>query len=97
MPCTAAAIERLREADVLFGPGKAANAGGVAVSEFEMAQAASRQRWDRGTVDRRLRGVMEAIHDRCVELGEDERGRIDYAAGATRAGFERLAGAMLWM
>jgi glutamate dehydrogenase (NADP+) len=95
MPCTDAARARLREADVLFVPGNAANAGGVAVSEFEMAQAASRQRWQRDEVDRRLRSVMQSIHDQCVRYGEEEDGRIDYAAGATRAGFARLAAAML--
>ncbi len=107
MPCSSAARARIRDAGVLFGPGKAANAGGVAVSEFEMAQAASRQRWDREEVDRRLQAVMKSIHDQCmhygvhygvnygVNYGEEDDGRIDYAAGATRAGFVRLAEAML--
>jgi len=95
MPCTSEARARIRDAALLFGPGKAANAGGVAVSEFEMAQAASRQRWDRAKVDRRLRSVMESIHDQCVQYGELGAGRVDYAAGATRAGFARIAAAML--
>lgn len=97
MPCTADAIERFRDACMLFGSGNTANAGGVVVSEFEMAQAASRQRWDRGLVDRRLRNVMESIHDRCVEDGEEADGGVDYSAGAAWASFESLAGAMLWL
>jgi glutamate dehydrogenase (NADP+) len=94
MPTTDEAEERFREAGILFGPSKAANAGGVAVSEFEMAQAASRQQWGAKKVDKRLRKVMEHIHDCCVEHGEDGD-RVDYAAGASRAAFVRIADALL--
>jgi glutamate dehydrogenase (NADP+) len=94
MPCTAEAVEVLEAAGVLFGPGKAANAGGVATSGLEMSQNSARVRWDREEVDRRLTRIMNDIHESCVEHGADG-GRVDYVRGANLAGFYRVAEAML--
>ena len=80
---------------VLFGPGKAANAGGVAVSGLEQSQNALRISWSREEVDHRLQGIMENIHDKCAEYGREENGRIDYVKGANIGGFVKVAEAML--
>lgn len=93
-PCTEAAGRLLRSSDVLYMPGKAANAGGVAVSGFEMGQNAVYRPWDRKTVDERLQSVMRHIHEQCVEFGRSD-GRVDYVAGANRAGFLRVARALV--
>ncbi len=77
-----------------FGPAKAANAGGVAVSGLEQSQNALRISWPRDEVDQRLRGIMRDIHDKCVEWTADQTGAIDYVSGANLAGFVRLAAAM---
>lgn len=95
MPCTAAAIERFNVNKILFGPGKAANAGGVATSGLEMAQNSQRMVWPRERVDAELRAIMEKIHSACCEYGRCEDGSIDYVAGANIAGFKRVAAAML--
>ncbi|GAB4232147.1 MAG: NADP-specific glutamate dehydrogenase [Acidobacteriota bacterium] len=94
MPCELPAVERFLNAGILFGPGKAANAGGVAVSGLEMAQNAMRLAWTREEVDKRLRMIMHDIHNACVEFGK--RGDfVNYVDGANIAGFTRVADAML--
>jgi glutamate dehydrogenase (NADP+) len=94
MPCTADAIRRFQAAGVLFGPCKAANAGGVAVSGLEMSQNSIRIRWSREEVDRRLRTIMADIHAACEEHGTSG-GTVDYVRGANIAGFIKVADAML--
>lgn len=94
MPCTDEAIACFRQNDVLFAPGKAANAGGVAVSGFELAQNAARLSWSREEVDRRLRDTMSDIHRKCIDEMERDDG-IDYVDAANRAGFRKVADAML--
>jgi glutamate dehydrogenase (NADP+) len=93
MPCTAEAVSVLRDNRVIYAPGKAANAGGVAVSGLEMSQNSRRESWPAEEVDRRLRAIMERIHDRCLEHGGDHR-EPDYLTGASVAGFQRVARAM---
>ncbi|MGV2842679.1 NADP-specific glutamate dehydrogenase [Aeromonas hydrophila] len=95
MPSSAAAIRRLHEAKVLFAPGKAANAGGVATSGLEMSQNAQRLCWSREEVDARLKGIMTSIHATCVHYGQDEMGHVNYESGANIAGFVKVADAML--
>ena len=95
MPCTPEAIGNLREAGVLFGPGKAANAGGVATSALEMQQNASRDSWSFEHTEARLAEIMRGIHDRCVNTAEEYGTPGDYVAGANVAGFLPLADAML--
>jgi len=95
MPVTPEAARALREAELLFGPGKAANAGGVAVSGLEQSQNSLRISWSHEEVDRRLRGIMRGIHEQCVEWGSRAGERVDYVAGANLAGFKRVADAML--
>jgi glutamate dehydrogenase (NADP+) len=94
MPATAEAARRFEEAHILYGPSKAANAGGVAISGLEMTQNAMRLNWDREEVDDRLQGIMKKIHDKCVRHGQ-ENGRINYVKGANIAGFVKVADAML--
>ncbi len=94
MPCTEEAIEHLREHRVLFAPGKAANAGGVAVSGLEQTQNVTRVSWSRNEVDRRLKEIMREIHDKCTHEMEHDGG-IDYLDAANRAGFRKVADAML--
>ncbi|MTI50619.1 MAG: NADP-specific glutamate dehydrogenase [Alcanivorax sp.] len=93
MPCTAEAVSVLRDNRVIYAPGKAANAGGVAVSGLEMSQNSRRESWSAEEVDRRLRAIMERIHGRCLEHGGDDR-QPDYLTGASVAGFQRVARAM---
>ncbi|QXB53650.1 NADP-specific glutamate dehydrogenase [Aeromonas sp. FDAARGOS 1415] len=95
MPSSAAAIRVFHEAQVLFAPGKAANAGGVATSGLEMSQNAQRLSWTREEVDARLKGIMTSIHATCVRYGEDEAGHVNYESGANIAGFVKVADAML--
>jgi glutamate dehydrogenase (NADP+) len=95
MPSTLAAIERVAPRRLLFGPGKAANAGGVATSGLEMAQNSQRMYWSRDRVDAELRTIMAKIHAACCEHGRREDGSIDYVAGANIAAFEKVATAML--
>ncbi|MBP7930352.1 MAG: NADP-specific glutamate dehydrogenase [Acidimicrobiia bacterium] len=94
MPSTIDAINMFQSAGVLFAPGKAANAGGVAVSGLELSQNAVRLSWSREEVDKRLRDIMTTIHRKCVERGSGSNG-VDYVAGANIAGFEKVAEAML--
>ena len=95
MPTTPDAVKLLTDAGVLFAPGKAANAGGVATSALEMQQNASRDSWDFDHTETRLATIMRSIHDRCLATA-DEYGRPgDYLAGANIAGFTQVADAML--
>ena len=94
MPTTYEATEFLLENNVLFGPGKAANAGGVAVSGLEMSQNSERLSWSREDVDSRLKGIMSSIHSQCVEHGKT--GSVtNYVQGANIAGFIKVADSML--
>ena len=96
MPCTPEAVAIFRNAGVLFGPGKAANAGGVATSALEMQQNAARASWSFGETTRRLEDIMREIHDHTRQTAEDYTGDPDnYVAGANIAGFLRVANAML--
>ncbi len=95
MPSTMEAIDTFLKAKVLFGPGKAANAGGVSVSGLEMSQNSLRLQWSSDEVDKRLREIMKAIHNQCVRHGQKEAGFINYVDGANIAGFRKVAEAML--
>lgn len=95
MPCRPEAVRVLRAAGVLFGPGKAANAGGVATSALEMQQNASRDSWSREYSEERLREIMRNIHADCFETAEDYGQPGDYVLGANIAAFTRVADAML--
>src|SRR5690606_14531530 len=95
MPSTYEAVKVLHEAGVLYAPGKASNAGGVAVSGLEMSQNAMRLAWPREEVDQRLQTIMRGIHEACVHYGEREGGVVDYVFGANIAGFVKVADAML--
>ena len=94
MPCTPEAVGVFRQAGVLFGPGKAANAGGVATSALEMQQNASRDSWTFEVTEARLEGIMRDIHDRCAATAEEYGAPGDYVLGANIAGFIRVAEAM---
>jgi len=94
MPCTADAVKAFDRAGVLYAPGKASNAGGVATSGLEMSQNAIRLAWTADEVDQRLRQIMHGIHDACVEHGGRPDGRVSYVDGANIAGFARVARAM---
>jgi glutamate dehydrogenase (NADP+) len=94
MPTTLEAVDLFIDAGILFAPGKASNAGGVAVSGLEMSQNAMRLLWTGGEVDSKLHGIMQSIHHACVHYGE-ENGRINYVKGANIAGFVKVADAML--
>jgi glutamate dehydrogenase (NADP+) len=95
MPSTPEAIHEFQKAKILFAPGKASNAGGVATSGLEMSQNSLRLSWSRKEVDERLKDIMEDIHDSCVEYGKNDDGSIDYIRGANIAGFVKVADAML--
>ncbi|WP_299884493.1 NADP-specific glutamate dehydrogenase [uncultured Lacinutrix sp.] len=95
MPTTPEAIEVLQKANVLFAPGKASNAGGVATSGLEMSQNSLRYNWTREEVDAKLNQIMNDIHESCVKYGKQEDGSIDYVKGANVAGFVKVADAML--
>ena len=95
MPCTTEAIHIFEKAGILYGPGKAANAGGVAVSGLEMSQNSLRYSWDRNEVDNKLKQIMKQIHRKCVQYGTMEDGYISYERGANIAGFEKVADAMI--
>ena len=94
MPTTIEAPDLVLEAGVLFSPGKAANAGGVATSGLEMAQNAARLSWKAEKVDARLHHIMLDIHHACVEYGGDNK-HTNYVQGANIAGFVKVADAML--
>lgn len=95
MPCTPEAIEEFHKAKVLFSPGKASNAGGVATSGLEMSQNSLRMSWTSKEVDEKLHSIMVSIHEACVEYGKLEDGTIDYVKGANVAGFVKVADAMI--
>lgn len=95
MPSTADAVEIYREHKVLFGPAKAANAGGVATSGLEMSQNSLRMSWSRDEVEERLHNIMKSIHRNCLEAAEAYGMPGDYVAGANIAGFLKVANAML--
>ena len=95
MPSTIDATNVFLAAGVAFGPGKAANAGGVSVSGLEQSQNAQRLFWTREEVDEKLKGIMHRIHDRCVQFGTTPDGGVNYVDGANRAGFAKVADAML--
>ncbi|WP_299676100.1 NADP-specific glutamate dehydrogenase [uncultured Tenacibaculum sp.] len=95
MPSTPEAIAVFHKEKVLFAPGKASNAGGVATSGLEMSQNSLRLSWTREEVDEKLKDIMENIHKACVEYGTDESGYVDYVKGANIAGFVKVADAML--
>ncbi len=94
MPTTIEAINVFQHAKILFSPGKASNAGGVAVSGLEMTQNSIRMSWSNEELEKRLRGIMTNIHEECVRHGQ-EHGYIDYVKGANIAGFSKVANAML--
>ena len=94
MPSTLDATNLFLDTGILYSPGKASNAGGVAVSGLEMSQNAMRLRWSNAEVDSRLREIMQNIHQACVEHGQ-EGGRVNYVTGANIAGFVKVADAML--
>ncbi len=94
MPSTPEAVDLFLEHKILYGPGKAANAGGVATSGLEMSQNSLRLSWSREEVDQRLRGIMKAIHEQCVLYGK-EGNYVNYVKGANIAGFIKVADAML--
>lgn len=95
MPSTPEAIEVYLENKILYGPGKAANAGGVAVSGLEMTQNSMRLPWTRKEVDEKLRQIMISIHETCVKYGTEKDGTINYVKGANIGGFVKVANAML--
>lgn len=95
MPSTIEAVKFFEANNVLFAPGKASNAGGVATSGLEMSQNASRLSWPREEVDGRLLQIMQSIHEACLHYGAHEGGRVSYVDGANVAGFVKVADAML--
>ena len=97
MPTTPAATDMLRAAGVLFAPGKASNAGGVATSALEMQQNASRDSWSFDYTEKRLEGIMDDIHHRCLATAEEFGVPGDYVAGANLAGYIKVADAMVSM
>lgn len=95
MPCTAGAIKKFLHEKILFAPGKAANAGGVAASGLEMTQNSIRLNWTGEEVDQRLKEIMTGIHNQCKKYGAEDNGYVDYVKGANIAGFVKVADAML--
>jgi glutamate dehydrogenase (NADP+) len=95
MPSTPEAIEIFMENKILFAPGKAANAGGVATSGLEMTQNSMKISWTAQEVDQRLHQIMVDIHNSCVKYGKDSTGFVNYVKGANVAGFLKVANAML--
>ena len=95
MPTTPGAVQLFHEHGVLVGPGKAANAGGVATSGLEQTQNSQRERWTYERVLERMEGIMDRIHETCVTYGKREDGSVDYVKGANLGGFMRVADALL--
>ena len=95
MPTVPAAIKLFQDAKILYCPGKASNAGGVAVSGLEMSQNSERLKWTREEVDAKLHAIMDDIHANCVKYGTESDGYINYVKGANVAGFLKVAKAML--
>lgn len=95
MPSTPEAVEVFQERGLLYAPGKAANAGGVAVSGLEMSQNSMRYSWTKEKVDLKLKSIMQNIHQACVKYGTEGSGYINYQKGANIAGFVKVADAMI--
>ncbi len=95
MPCVSSAIVTIQKHGILFGPGKAANAGGVGTSGLEMSQNAMKLMWTREEVDQRLHQIMSNIHRSCLKYGRNKNGTVDYVKGANIAGFLKVANAMI--
>jgi glutamate dehydrogenase (NADP+) len=95
MPCTPEAVQAFVDAGVSFGPGKAANAGGVAVSALEMQQNAGRQSWTFEYTDEQLKEITKHIHERCREAAEEYGTPGNYVNGANIAGFVKVANALI--
>jgi len=95
MPSTPEAIHAFQSAGVMFSPGKASNAGGVATSGLEMSQNSLRLSWPAEEVDQRLHAIMVSIHEACVKYGKDANGNVDYVKGANIAGFVKVADSMI--
>ncbi len=95
MPTTLEGVHVFHDAKIMYGPGKAANAGGVAVSGLEMSQNSERISWNHERLGQMLTELMEGIHGKCVEYGEQGGGYVDYVKGANIAGFKKVADAML--
>jgi len=95
MPTTMEGVNQFLEAGILYGPGKAANAGGVATSGLEMAQNSTRISWTRDEVDSRLQTIMKAIHRACYQTAENYGTPGNYVNGANIAGFLKVANAMM--
>jgi glutamate dehydrogenase (NADP+) len=95
MPSSPEAVEIFLQSKILYGPGKAANAGGVATSGLEMSQNSMRLNWSRQEVESRLHEIMVKIHESCIKYGQEEEGFINYVKGANIAGFVKVADAML--
>ena len=95
MPTDLDGIKVFKDVGICYAPGKASNAGGVAVSGLEMSQNSERISWEEETLQEQLQSIMKGIHDRCLEYGEKEDGKVDYVKGANIAGFVKVADAML--
>lgn len=95
MPSTPEAINAFLEAQILYAPGKAANAGGVSVSGLEMTQNAMKLSWSSEEVDEKLKSIMQSIHEQCVKYGKQDDGYVNYVKGANVAGFMKVAKAMM--
>ena len=95
MPTSPDAINLFLKSKIFFGPGKAANAGGVATSGLEMAQNSMRLNWNREKVDKKLYEIMQNIHSTCLEYGNPEDNFVDYVKGANVSGFIKIADAMI--
>ena len=95
MPSTPEAIEVFLNSKILYSPGKASNAGGVATSGLEMTQNSMRLKWTPEEVDRHLKQIMTDIHEACVKYGKEEDGYVNYVKGANIAGFIKVADAMM--
>lgn len=95
MPSTPEAVHLFQKSQLLYAPGKASNAGGVATSGIEMTQNSIRLRWSKEEVDAKLKEIMQDIHAACVEFGTEESGYINYVKGANIAGFKKVANAMM--
>jgi len=95
MPSTPEAVEVFQQAKILYAPGKAANAGGVATSGLEMTQNSIRLSWSREEVDEKLKGIMKGIHQQCVKYGKESDSYTDYVKGANVAGFMKVAKAIM--
>ena len=95
MPSTKGAVDFFIKSKILYAPGKASNAGGVATSGLEMTQNSLRYNWSREEVDEKLREIMLSIHNSCIEHGKQKNGYVNYVKGANIAGFEKVADAMI--